>query len=98
MTSVSPVELGVEKGTSERATLRTMPSLEPKPWRRVRPRKNKEKMEEDHFLAKPSVCLSIEGPTMLTNWSELVGTTSRGGGRRKRREKSPGTSVKSPAQ
>jgi hypothetical protein len=81
MTSTSPVELGVEKGTSERAMLGTMPSLEPKPWRRGRPRKNTEKREEDHLPAEPSICPTIEGSVMLTNWSEPVGTTGRGGGR-----------------
>jgi hypothetical protein len=81
MVSVSPVELGVERGTSERAMLGTMPSQEPKPWRRGRPRKDTEKREEDHFPVELSICPVVEGSAMLTHWSGPVGTAGRGSGR-----------------
>jgi hypothetical protein len=98
MTSTSPVELGVEKGMSERAMLGTVPSLELKPWRRGRPRKDMEKGEEDHLPAGLSARPPPEEPAMLTNWSEPVGTTGRGGGRRKGREKHRALPSKVPAQ
>jgi hypothetical protein len=81
MVSASPVEVGVERSMSERHMLGVMPSQEKTPWRRGRPRKDKGKGEEDCLPAELSVHPATEGSTMLTNWSEPVGTTSRGSGR-----------------
>jgi hypothetical protein len=50
MVSVFPVEIGVEKGMSERGMLGNVPSQERKPRRRGRPRKDMGKGEEDCLL------------------------------------------------
>jgi hypothetical protein len=81
MVSASPVELGVEKDTSKRCMLGTVPSQEPKPRRRGRPRKDTKKGEEDRLLAELSIRPAIEESVRFTHWSEPVGTTGRGGGR-----------------
>jgi len=91
-----PAELRVEKDTSKICMLETMPSQEPKPWRRGRPRKDMKKGEEDHLSDELSVHRTIEESVRFTHWSEPVGTTGRGDRRRKGREKASATSVESP--
>jgi hypothetical protein len=56
------------------------------------------KREEDCPPAELSVHPTAEGSTTLTNWSGLVGTTSKGSGGRKGREKALGSPVKSSIQ
>jgi hypothetical protein len=75
-----------------------MPSQEKTPRRRGRPRKNKEKGGEDHLPTELSAHPTAEEFTMHTTWLEPVGTTSRGSGRRKGKEKTPGSPVGSPIQ
>jgi hypothetical protein len=98
MVSVLSTKIGVEKGMSKRGVLINVASQERKPQRRGRPRKDMGKGEENCLPAELSVCPSPEGYAMLTNWSQPVGTTSRGSERRKEREKAPGSPVESPAQ
>jgi hypothetical protein len=74
------VEVGVERSMPERGMLGVMPPQERTPWRRGRPRKDTGKREEDCLPAELSVHPTAEGSTMLTNWSEPMGTTSKGSG------------------
>jgi hypothetical protein len=78
MVSAFSTKIGVEKGMSERGMLINVACQERKPRRRGRPRKDMGKGQEDRLPAELSVCLALEGYAMLTNWSEPVGTTSRG--------------------
>jgi hypothetical protein len=98
MVSAFSMEIGVEKGMSERGMLGNVPSQERKPRRRGRPRKDTGKGEEDRLPTELSVRPAPEGSVMLTNWSEPVGTTGRGSRRQKEREKAPGSPVESPTQ
>jgi len=79
--SASPIEVGVEKYTSKRCMIGTVPSQEPKPRRRGRPRKDTKKGEEDHLLAELSVLPVVEESVRFTHWSEPIGTTDKGDGR-----------------
>jgi hypothetical protein len=78
--SMPLVEFGVERSTPERGMLGVVPPQEWKPQRRGRPRKDMGKREEEHLQAELSVHPATQGSTRLTNWSELVGTTSKGSG------------------
>jgi hypothetical protein len=94
----SPAELGVENDTFKRGMLGTVPSQEPKPQRRGRPIKDMEKGEEDGLPAELSIRPAVEESVRFTHWLEPVGTTGRGGGRQKGKEKASGFPVESPAQ
>jgi hypothetical protein len=65
----------------EGCMLGVVPSQEKTPWRRGRPRKNKEKGGEDCLPTELSAHSAAEEFTMHTTWPEPVGTTSRGSGR-----------------
>jgi hypothetical protein len=79
--SVSNGAWGGKRYMSKRAMLGTMPSPSRNHGEEEGLEKILEKREEDHLPAELSVCPAIEGSAMLTNWSEPVGTTGRGGGR-----------------
>jgi hypothetical protein len=78
--SASTEELGMVADTSERAMLETVPSSGPKPRRRGRPRKKSREGEEDCPKAELSARPTLEESVILTNHSELVGTTEKEAG------------------
>jgi hypothetical protein len=83
--SASTEELGMVADMFERAMLETVPSSGPKQQRRGRPRKKSREGEEDYPKAELSACPTLEESVILTNHSELVGTTDKGGRRREGR-------------
>jgi hypothetical protein len=95
---VSKHGLGVVADTSGRNKLETVPSPGPKPWRRGRPKKKTREGEGDRPKAELSARPTLEESVMPTNHSELVGTTGKGGRRRKGRVEESGASVENSAQ
>jgi hypothetical protein len=74
------VEVGVEGSMPEIGMLGAVPPEEWTPRRRGRPRKDMGKREGDRPRAEMSVYPTIEESTVLTNWSRLVETASKGSG------------------
>jgi hypothetical protein len=85
---------GVVIDTSERNKLETVPFPGPKQRRRGRPKKKTQEGEGDYPKAKLSARPTLKDSVMPANHSELVGTTGKGGRRRKGRVKESCASVK----
>jgi hypothetical protein len=81
MVSASSMEIEAEKGASEKGMLVNVPSQEPKPWRRGRPRKDMTKGEETRLSAELSTRPAVEEFVRLPHLSEPVGIIDRGDGR-----------------
>jgi hypothetical protein len=76
--SASQAKVGVEKNRPEGHMLEVVPSQKKTPWRRVRPRKNKEIGGEGHLPTEMSAHSVAKEFTMHTTWLEPVGTTIQG--------------------
>ena len=90
--------LGVVADMSRRNMLETVPSPGLKLERRRRPNKKNQEGEGDRSKAELSACPTLEESVILTNHSELVETTDKGGRRREGRVEALGTCVENSAQ
>jgi hypothetical protein len=94
---VSPhVEAEVEEVTSEGHKLEATLPQQQIPWRRGRPRKNKEVGGESQVPIESCARSAAEEFLMHAIWLEPVETTSRGSGSQTRREEASGSNVRGP--
>jgi hypothetical protein len=94
---VSPhAEAEVEEVTSEGHRLEAMLPQQQIPWRRGRPRKNKEVRGESQILIESCARSAAEELLMRAIRLEPVETPSRGSGSRMRKTKASGSNVRGP--
>jgi len=98
-TMVMPhAETEIEEVTPEGHRLEAMLPQQQIPWRRGRPRKNKEVGGESQIPIESHARSAAEEFLMCTIRLKLVETISRGSGNRMRRTKALGSNIRAPSQ